>query len=1029
MRVLLKFGHGLGDAVQFTSVVNHLRRHYPEWQLSVQALVGKHSVFYGMVDNVYTDRDPRPADTEYDAVHDIAWHECDNSYADSPSTKAERCLREQFGITPEWPLCRYAVRVGTSALDRARDYLAAIGATGKAVLLHYQGNTACHAKNLTHDVAKIVCDRVMAAGCVPIILDWDGRSPLPNGKTIFCPDASHHLWQGYGTGDGETIAALAQLSRLVVAIDSGPGHVAGSTDTTTLVVWTGHHPIHYYAPADNVLHVVPRDHATRIHGQSAAALAAFIEHYRSVTYDTLGRDLGDLVDQSLGREPTVEPLVKSGAVWVRRDNIEQDMVIVRDICDNDAYKLGIIPGIVEQAKFVVDIGAHIGCFAKMIHDRNPDARIVCVEVCPENIDALQRNVGKFATIIQAACTYESGELALLNAVFPNCRSTGGSVVVPAERLGDGTGEQRDYVYQHDRRPIEKVTLEQICERLGADRIDLLKLDCEGSEISILGKTPSLSRIRFVVGEWHDRKQWETLLAARFAGWGYGIMYEHASTGMGLFHLANRTWPPTEYAPLIESLRRHIVVGDDTAFEANRDWYAAVQEIASQVRPRAVVEFGVRAGYGARAVLEVVPDCRITGIDADIDEPSRGYWRHAETLGTDYSVIVARSQDIRRIPNCDMVLVDGDHTYSGCRHDLQLAMESAPHIVVDDCHAGSDVQRACMEAVASDSRWEHVSLQSSRVAYLRRKRRALSLAFPSGIGDALWVLAKVPALLRREKADAAAVTVCRDETRRSEAFIRSFEFVDTVDYCDLSIVDSPQFLADGCFNYAPSQPRWHNRFDWLLQANGHLERGGCLEDWLPDLATDWRVMERFRWRADDLEFAKRFKGECGPYAVLYFGPESGNTTAGHNRGGLWSPEEWVSLAESIRNMGVEVIAVGAEWDRSYFTRHIRPKCNCIRDCIGQWDIRRTLAVLKLSAFVIGYQSGIPITAAFMGVRGGAFWRPHGDSILADQYVTFSERMASAWVPPHMLESGDWLPLIYGRDTAATIAKRIEGWKWA
>jgi FkbM family methyltransferase len=49
-----------------------------------------------------------------------------------------------------------------------------------------------------------------------------------------------------------------------------------------------------------------------------------------------------------------------------------------------------------------------------------------------------------------------------------------------------------------------VTLEEIMEGLGVDHIDLLKLDCEGSEIDILQNTLSRERIRFVLGEYHDR---------------------------------------------------------------------------------------------------------------------------------------------------------------------------------------------------------------------------------------------------------------------------------------------------------------------------------------------------------------------------------------------------------------------------------------------------------------------------------------------------------------------------------------------
>src|SRR5690242_11682988 len=138
-------------------------------------------------------------------------------------------------------------------------------------------------------------------------------------------------------------------------------------------------------------------------------------------------------------------LTKRDGFWIRRDNEQQDLLIVQDIFYADAYKIKIIPGIVQQAQLVIDIGAHIGAFARLIHDMNPACRIICVEACPENISALRANVEEFATVIQAACTYEPGQLMLLNAIRPNCESTGGSTVVAVSGLSNFE-RQRDYKY-------------------------------------------------------------------------------------------------------------------------------------------------------------------------------------------------------------------------------------------------------------------------------------------------------------------------------------------------------------------------------------------------------------------------------------------------------------------------------------------------------------------------------------------------------------------------------------------------------
>jgi 2-polyprenyl-3-methyl-5-hydroxy-6-metoxy-1,4-benzoquinol methylase len=168
------------------------------------------------------------------------------------------------------------------------------------VLLHYQGNTSAGDKDLDHDLAGGVCDVVRGAGLVPVVLDWDRRSPLPDGIRVHNPGAEHELWGGTGTGDAEALAALIEASTLLVGVDSGPLHVAGATTTPTVAVWTRHHPVHFYDLAENVTHLVPGDHAGLVAGPEA--LRYFEAHYRRRAYKHLGNELPALVQSLLTGE-------------------------------------------------------------------------------------------------------------------------------------------------------------------------------------------------------------------------------------------------------------------------------------------------------------------------------------------------------------------------------------------------------------------------------------------------------------------------------------------------------------------------------------------------------------------------------------------------------------------------------------------------------------------------------------------------------------------------------------------------------
>lgn len=538
MRVLIRFEHGLGDAVQLTIVLKHLVKHLPTAIVDVWALHGKHSCYRGLCSRVFSDQGEQPRECDYDQIVRLSWFECNQSFERVPSTKAALCLRDVFHLDPDPSLFYYEIRTQLEHQERAERFLREItgrepdGGRWPVVLVHYQGNTSSEKKNLRHDVAAELCRASLDAGLVPVILDWDHRSPLPDGKDICCPGVGHPLWGNFGSGDAATMAALIERAALFVGVDSGPLHVAGSTTTPAIGVWTGHHPIRYFDRAENVVHLVPGDWRKSV---TTAQAKVFEQLYRfREQTGKLAPDICNLAAELLGRSMSVDApgqFVRCRGFWVRRDNVAQDLVIVDDVYYSDCYKLGIIPTTIQEAKVVVDIGAHIGTFAKRIHEANPSAKIVCVEACPENLEALKANVGSFATIVHAACTYEDGELGLLNAVRPNCTSTGGSIVKPIEQVGDlAEGE-----YWPDRRPVPKVTLEQLGERYGFSQIDLLKLDCEGSEMSILANC-DLSRVRFVVGEYHQHNQWEELRAARMGGWDYGHMSR--SGELGNFHLRN-----------------------------------------------------------------------------------------------------------------------------------------------------------------------------------------------------------------------------------------------------------------------------------------------------------------------------------------------------------------------------------------------------------------------------------------------------------------------------------------------------------
>lgn len=548
-KILFDFSHGLGDAAQFTCVLQHMAKYRPDHEFHVMAGHGKHSCFHGLCAGVYTSH---PGVGLFDDVSWVGWYENYSHNVGSPSTKVCNYLREEHGIAPDESLLRYKINVSPEARRIAAEYLEKIaGSPNEAgdfpvVVLHYEGNTSCDRKNLSHETASAVCEAILVHGYVPVVLDWDGRSPVPDWRRIHCPNVHERdIWGGFGSGDAGVLAALIEQSMLMIGVDSGPLHVAGATSTPTVGAWTGHHPLQFYDLCPNVVHLVPKNWRDMAPCAGDEERQAYFEsRYQFDTYDDVTAKIVECVTRGLPRRnhpghrgggPT--DLTLLGKFWVRIENSGQDMIIVKDVYYDDCYKTSLLVDRIRRARLIVDVGAHIGCFARKARDLNPNCVIACVEACVENIPALRANAAG-CVVIEAPCTYEKGDLVLLNAYHPNCRSTGGSAVITNEEYS-ASPRNRDNSEYEPRTLKHRVTLEEIQRQVGIDGIDLLKLDCEGSEYSIL-ENCDLSKVGFIVGEYHGRSRWDALVAKLVAdGWDYGHMSEAGD--LGNFHLKNPSY--------------------------------------------------------------------------------------------------------------------------------------------------------------------------------------------------------------------------------------------------------------------------------------------------------------------------------------------------------------------------------------------------------------------------------------------------------------------------------------------------------
>lgn len=170
---------------------------------------------------------------------------------------------------------------------------------------------------------------------------------------------------------------------------------------------------------------------------------------------------------------------------------------------------------------VLDLGAHIGVFSVLAATHRQGVRVYAYEPCPENFELLKRNIelnrlnGSIVPI-RAAVSAERGETRL----FIGDETTAHSVV-------------------HQTGPpltVPSVTLQDILGSHDLDLCDLLKIDIEGAEYSVLKGTPPavFERVRKICLEYDledypvggERGTLEDLLV----GLGYSIVRRNEVTG-------------------------------------------------------------------------------------------------------------------------------------------------------------------------------------------------------------------------------------------------------------------------------------------------------------------------------------------------------------------------------------------------------------------------------------------------------------------------------------------------------------------
>jgi len=144
---------------------------------------------------------------------------------------------------------------------------------------------------------------------------------------------------------------------------------------------------------------------------------------------------------------------------------------------------------------------------------------------------------------------------------------------------------------------------------------------------------------------------------------------------------------------------------DDSLPLSAGQYSVYTKLCEELKPKTILEIGVRAGYSAYAMLSAVPEATYQGIDADngTNGGEKGYYLYAqEMLEREFpnASVTIHKDDSQQLlcldRRYDLIHIDGGHNHDEALHDLELCRPWGDWLLVDDTASISTVRSAVVE---------------------------------------------------------------------------------------------------------------------------------------------------------------------------------------------------------------------------------------------------------------------------------------------------------------------------------------------
>jgi FkbM family methyltransferase len=174
-------------------------------------------------------------------------------------------------------------------------------------------------------------------------------------------------------------------------------------------------------------------------------------------------------------------------------------LVFKEIFMNDVYDIDELVKKLPANPLIIDIGANVGYFGVQLLSKIPNANILAYEPMPVNVkfyqEMIQQNesLKKSVSLFQMAVTGKKQDYVELFSDAEDQEQVVASVIT-------GFNKQNTNCFK-----VPCISMTDIILNNGLSNIDLLKMDCEGSEFDIMYETDPIliKRINTMVIEVHD----------------------------------------------------------------------------------------------------------------------------------------------------------------------------------------------------------------------------------------------------------------------------------------------------------------------------------------------------------------------------------------------------------------------------------------------------------------------------------------------------------------------------------------------